>query len=739
MNSRQKITFGCVWKWRGIGSFLFLMMAGALHGAKAPSLKDFFQPYLNRHVVAGAVALVANKDGVLGTEAFGYADVAQHRPMKTDTVFWIASQSKPITTTAFMMLVDEGKVSVDDPVEKYLPEFKGQMVIAEQDEAHVLLRKPSRLLAVRDILSHTSGFRFKTPVEQPTLDLLPLRDAVRTHALMPLQWEPGSKYQYSNAGINTVGRIIEVVSGMAYEDFLRTRLFEPLGMKETTFWPSEAQVRRMAKVYKPNKDKSGLEETLYDQMKYPLTDRTRYPFPAGGLFSTAADVARFARMILNGGQLDGRRYLSAAAVKQMTSKQTPAALKEGYGFGWSVGQGEFGHGGALGTETSIDPKSGLITIFMIQQAGFIGDGAKIRGEFKREARLRFGGAPSEAREAATLATTTGVGGTAGTGAAVVTREFIYEKAPYPSCHASTIVETTAGGIVAAWFGGTAEKNPDVGIWVSRFERGAWTTSVEVANGVQADGKRHPTWNPVLFQPRGNAPLMLFYKVGPSPQTWWGELRTSTDGGRTWSASRRLPDGIYGPIKNKPVQLADGTILNPTSDETDERPSKWRIYFERSADGGKTWTKTPFFNDGIAISAIQPSILFNDRIGGAKLQAVGRTRQGKVFTIASEDSGQTWGKIALVDGLPNPNSGTDAVTLKDGRHLLVYNPVTRGRTPLKLALSSDGRAWKDVVVLEDEPGEYSYPAVIQTSDGRVHITYTWKRERVRHVVIDPAKL
>ena len=322
--------------------------------------------------------------------------------------------------------------------------------------------------------------------------------------------------------------------------------------------------------------------------------------------------------------------------------------------------------------------------------------------------------------------------------ALLQHEFIYEKASYPSCHASTIVEVSPGHLVAAWFGGTAEKNPDVGIWVSRHEGGKWTPSVEVANGVQADGKRHPTWNPVLFQPRGNVPLMLFYKVGPSPQTWWGELRTSTDGGKTWSAARRLPAGIYGPIKNKPVQLADGTILCPTSDETDERPSKWRIYFERSTDGGATWTKTPFFNDGINISAIQPSILFHDRIGGAKLQAVGRTRQGKVFTITSGDAGRTWGEIALLD-LPNPSSGTDAVTLKDGRHLIVYNPVTRGRTPLKVAVSRDGKAWQDVVTLESEPGEYSYPAVIQTSDGLVHVTYTWKRQRVRHAVIDPAKL
>lgn len=324
-------------------------------------------------------------------------------------------------------------------------------------------------------------------------------------------------------------------------------------------------------------------------------------------------------------------------------------------------------------------------------------------------------------------------------AAVVTSEFIYEKAPYPSCHASTIVENDRGEMVAAWFGGTHEKHPDVGIWLARRENGRWTSGIEVANGVQPGGARHPTWNPVLFQPRGSEALMLFYKVGPTPQTWWGELRTSADGGRTWSAARRLPEGILGPIKNKPVQLADGAILSPTSDETPERPSKWRVYFERSADGGRTWTHTDFLNDGIELAAIQPSILFLDRIGGEKLQALGRTRQGKVFTISSEDAGKTWSPMSLLEGVPNPSSGTDAVTLKDGRHLLIYNPAPKGRTPLVIALSRDGRNWKQAVTLEEQPGEYSYPAIIQAADGRVHATYTWKRERIKYVAIDPAKL
>ena len=319
--------------------------------------------------------------------------------------------------------------------------------------------------------------------------------------------------------------------------------------------------------------------------------------------------------------------------------------------------------------------------------------------------------------------------------AILTTEYIYDTGPYPQIHATTIVETPTG-LVTAWFGGTAERNPDVCIWVSRqLPDGKWTDGVETANGVQADGTRHPTWNPVLFQPK-DAPLMLFYKVGPSPSTWWGELKTSVDGGKTWSAAQKLPKGIFGPIKNKPVQLANGDILCPTSNETDTKPSAWAIYFERTSDLGKTWTRTELLHDGLKVSAIQPSILF---LGGDKLQAVGRTRQGKVFQITSEDAGKTWGAISLTD-LPNPNSGTDAVTLADGCHLLIYNHTSKGRSPLNLAVNKDGKTWEAALVFEDEPKrEFSYPAIIQTKDGLVHITYTWQRKKVKHVELDPAQL
>ena len=327
--------------------------------------------------------------------------------------------------------------------------------------------------------------------------------------------------------------------------------------------------------------------------------------------------------------------------------------------------------------------------------------------------------------------------------AVKLAEFLNEGAPYPQCHASTIAETAPGHLVAAWFGGTRERAPDVGIWVTRFESGRWAEPVEVANGVQPDGTRHPTWNPVLFAPAGQ-PLMLFYKVGPSPREWWGLVRTSADGGKTWSDARRLPAPLLGPIKNKPVVLADGTWLSPSSTESDT--AGWNSHFERSRDGGRTWEFIgPIARGASGLEAIQPSILFH-RDG--RLQALARTRNGVVAATWSNDGGSTWSALEP-SALPNPNSGIDAVTLRDGRHLLVYNrstppPGARSggpRYPLNVAVSSDGTHWQDVLVLEDQPvpDGYAYPSVIQAADGLVHVVYTWSRQRIKHVVLDPQAL
>ena len=315
-------------------------------------------------------------------------------------------------------------------------------------------------------------------------------------------------------------------------------------------------------------------------------------------------------------------------------------------------------------------------------------------------------------------------------------EFIYESAPFPECHASTIAEVK-GALVAAWFGGTQEKAPDVGIWVARQENGKWSPPVEVATGGPKTGPRLPCWNPVLFRPKGGE-LQLYYKVGPSPAEWWGMVLSSADGGKTWTKPRRLPNGILGPIKDKPVQLADGTIVAPTSDETDG----WRVRFDRSGDLGRTWARGAWVNDGKVVAAIQPCIL-SHRDG--RLQALCRNRGGPILETWSTDRGRTWSKL-LPTQLPNPNSGIDAVTLTNGLSVLVYNhvPAVNGRwggprTPLNVAVSTDGKTWQAAAVLEHEPGEFSYPAVIQASDGSIHITYTWKRRRIKHVVLDAATL
>jgi len=318
----------------------------------------------------------------------------------------------------------------------------------------------------------------------------------------------------------------------------------------------------------------------------------------------------------------------------------------------------------------------------------------------------------------------------------VASEFIYEEAPFPECHASTI-EETEDGLVAAWFGGTEESHTDVGIWVSRLENGEWSAPVEVADGVQHDTKEYPCWNPVLFQPDAG-PLMLFYKVGPSPEEWWGVLRTSDDGGRSWSRACRLPEDILGPIKNKPIQLSNGDIYSPSSTEHEG----WRVHFERTPDLARSWELVGPVNTGERFGVIQPTLLIHQ---DGRLQALCRSRQGVIVEIWSDDFGASWGPLRATD-LPNPNSGIDGVTLDDGRQLLVYNHTTvpegrwgGPRSPLNVAVSEDGQSWSAALVLENQPGEYSYPAVIQSSDGLVHVTYTWKRQRIKHSVINPREL
>jgi CubicO group peptidase (beta-lactamase class C family) len=372
----------------GAALLALLPLAPAETVPQPKSIGDAVKPYTDSKSVAGAVMLVADRNKVLAQEALGYADLGASRPMLVDAIFWIASMSKPITAAALMILVDEGKVSLDDPVEKYLPEFKDIRVAEKGKEP----RKPAHPITVREVLSHTSGLTFRSPQEEPTIDVLPLKDAVNSYTKTTLLYEPGTSYKYSNAGINVAGRIIEVVSGMSYEEFLDKRLFGPLGMKDTTFWLSEAQVKRLAKSYKANKAKDGLEETTVTALKYPLTDRkTRFPCPGGGLFSTASDCGVFCQMLLGGGTHKGKRILSEASVKEMAKRQTPSTVKESYGLGFSVSGDGFGHGGAYATNMSIDTKRGMVTVWMVQQSGgYPGKGGEAIGAFRKAAIELYG-------------------------------------------------------------------------------------------------------------------------------------------------------------------------------------------------------------------------------------------------------------------------------------------------------------------------------------------------------------
>ena len=361
------------------------------------ALPHRMQEFVDKQVVSGAVTLVARGGNVIALDAVGYSDLAAKKPMRADDLFWIASMTKPLTGVAILMLQDEGKLSVDDAVEKFLPEFKGQMLLATKNAEATVLKKPSRRITLRDLLTHTAGLNNDIP--ETGRDLM-LGERTLAYALQPLSFEPGSKWQYSNPGINTLGRIVEVVSGQNFADFLDARLIKPLGMKDTTFWPTEAQARRVAKAYQPGPDNKGLAEVdNYFLKGLPLTARWRTAIPAGGLYSTASDMAKFYQMMLNGGAANGRRYLSAAAHQQLTSTQT-GEIKTGFtegmswGFGFQVvkqpigvtamlAPGTYGHGGAYGTQSWGDPKSGTIYILMIQRAKMANsDASDIRKAFQ---------------------------------------------------------------------------------------------------------------------------------------------------------------------------------------------------------------------------------------------------------------------------------------------------------------------------------------------------------------------
>jgi CubicO group peptidase (beta-lactamase class C family) len=386
---------------------------------------EIIRPYVAENALAGAVFLVADNEKTLACEAAGLADITSQKPMRADDVFWIASMTKPMTAACLMMLVDEGKAALDDPVEKYIPEFAAPQKVTPAkkkttvNDEGVTLRTGTRAdrrateratentrsagtgtgnaaapvfrqrpITLRQLLSHTAGMQRSDPRER-FIDSRPLAEAVARHARLDLLFEPGASYSYSSLDIGAIGRVIEIVSKIPYEQFLQTRLLEPLGMDDTTFWPTKTQLARLATSYRGDPKKHTLAPGPVGARTYPLDDRAlRHPTPGGGLFSTAADVAKFGQLLLNKGRFNGRQLISENSIAEMTRRQTPPNVKAAYGLCLVLGAGgQFGHGGAHGTNLTIWPNENRVTIYMVQRIGKYGapDGEDLRPALEKAA------------------------------------------------------------------------------------------------------------------------------------------------------------------------------------------------------------------------------------------------------------------------------------------------------------------------------------------------------------------
>jgi CubicO group peptidase (beta-lactamase class C family) len=378
----------------GLGIFVIALSAPAFAAeGDAPASAEVtaaMKPYLDGYKLAGVIAIVADKTGkVHYKNLLGYADVEAKKPISEDNVFWIASMTKMFAGASVMMLVDEDKVNLDDPVTKFIPQLKKWMVVEEKDQSHILLKPPVRPVTIRHLLSHTSGLAGGSELQQVMgADGLPLKARALSSVTGPLQWQPGDKYAYGTQSMNIAARVVEIVSGMPYEQFLQKRFFDPLGMNDTTFWPSEAQIAQLAGAYGPNKEKNGYARGGIGFLsKQPLSDRTRrFPEAGGGLFSTTHDILRYGLMLANDGVLDGKRYLSHAAMDELRKEQT-GKTRVNYSLGYHLRNGMFGHDGAYGTDLSVNPKTGMVAIFMVQCTS--GDQWAARDSFLRAATQVF--------------------------------------------------------------------------------------------------------------------------------------------------------------------------------------------------------------------------------------------------------------------------------------------------------------------------------------------------------------
>jgi len=344
--------------------------ASASEPAATPAFAAALTPFVESGSAPGAVVVVASPTEILAVEAVGWADVEAKRPMRADSYFWIASQTKAVVAAAVMICVDEGKLDLDAPVETYLPELRGLVVAEPQDDGTTLLRPTKTSPTLRQALSHTAGFRFITPYQEAFgIDSLPVRRLMKTVAMTPLIAEPGTRYSYSNLGVDVAQAAVETVVGKPFEDFVEERIFAPLEMTDTTFYPSAEQLERLATPYGWNADAGRLKPVRFGQMPSLDDGSPRYAEGGGGLFSSAPDVVKFYQMLAGRGVgANGKRVLSEKAVETMTSKQTGAAVDARYGFGLTVDDRTFGHGGALGTQ-GVVYRDGTVGVYLVAVEG----------------------------------------------------------------------------------------------------------------------------------------------------------------------------------------------------------------------------------------------------------------------------------------------------------------------------------------------------------------------------------
>ena len=346
--------------------FLFPLV---LTAADKFPVAEMLEPYIKNGELPGIVTIIADKDTVLQVNTIGDADLESERTMKSDTVFWIASQTKPVTAVAVMILVDEGKLSLTEPITKYLPELADLKVAIVKEDKCTVLVPVDKPITLEMLLSHTAGLEFLTPFQSKhAIDSLPMSKYVTTAVMTPMRTQPGTAWHYSNIGINLAGAAVERVAGMPFEEFLEKHLFEPLGMKETTFFPNAEQLARLATTYSFDREKSKLVASQTGLMTYPLDYKDRYAEPGGGLFSTPNDLVKFFQMLQGNGEFNGKRILSEAAVKEIQARHT-GSLNVPYGLGVTTNNGEYGHGGALGTDAVVNTKNGRVLLYFIQHQG----------------------------------------------------------------------------------------------------------------------------------------------------------------------------------------------------------------------------------------------------------------------------------------------------------------------------------------------------------------------------------